>query len=180
MSRSATNHRVSSTRISVWVTVLLALGAASEVAWMAMALSPDDIEALESPLVLSVARQLEAGPSGLYGPYDRLNPLVIIHAPLYYRLAALAAYPLYSAGCDSITAALVAGRLLSSLGFLGTLVAVYRLAVVDGLPLRAGWWAVLLVAATPVYGGLQFEVRPDMLGIALQTTGIVLVSRACG
>ena len=33
----------------------------------------------------------------------------------------------------------------------------------------------MLVAATPVCHGVLFEVRPDMLGVALQTTGIVLV-----
>ena len=34
---------------------------------------------------------------------------------------------------------------------------------------------MLLVAATPIYGGLIVEVRPDMLGIAMQTWGVVLI-----
>ncbi len=33
----------------------------------------------------------------------------------------------------------------------------------------------MLAAATPVHGGLVFAVRPDMLGIGLQTTGVLLV-----
>ncbi len=39
--------------------------------------------------MLSVARQLVFGPSELYGPFGGSNPLVLIHAPLYYRAAAL-------------------------------------------------------------------------------------------
>jgi len=143
-----------------------------------MALSREDTEAVESPLVLSVARQLDNGPRGLYGPYGGRYPLVLIHAPLYYRLAALAAWPLHRAGLDSVSAALAAGRVLSGFGFLATVAAAYRLGRLGGMPKIAGWWAALLVAATPVYGGLQFEVRPDMLGIALQTTGILLVLAA--
>ena len=92
------------------------------------------LEALESPLLLSVARQLESGPRGLYGPYGGRYPLVLIHAPLYYRLAALAGWPLYRAGFDPVTAALAAGRLLSALGFLATLAAAYRLARLGGMP----------------------------------------------
>ena len=78
-------------------------------------------------------------------------------------------------GLDSVSAALAAGRVLSGFGFLATVAAAYHLGRLDGMPKIAGWWAALLVAATPVYGGLQFEVRPDMLGIGLQTTGILLV-----
>ena len=46
------------------------------------------------------------------------------------------------------------------------------------MPVTAGGWAALLVAATPIYGGIPFEVRPDMLGIAFQMTGILLVLAA--
>ncbi len=56
-----------------------------------MALGPADTEPLESPLMLAVARQLDHGPWGLYGPFGRQNPLVLIHAPLYYHLAAVLA-----------------------------------------------------------------------------------------
>ena len=71
---------------------------AAIIPWIAMALHQEDIEALESPLLLSVARQLESGPRGLYGPYGGRYPLVLIHAPLYYRLAALVGWPLYRRG----------------------------------------------------------------------------------
>ena len=45
-------------------------------------------------------------------------------------------------------------------------------------PRIAGWWAALLAAATPIYGGLFVEVRPDMLGVAIQTWGVVVLLRA--
>jgi hypothetical protein len=178
MSGSQAPKRCSAIWPTVWITAVLALGAGAVILWIAMALDQEDIEALESPLLLSVARQLESGPRGLYGPYGGPCPLVLIHAPLYYRLAALAGWPLNRVGFDSVTAALVAGRLLSSLGFLATLAAAYRLALLGGMPPRAGWWAALLVAGTPISGGFLFEVRPDMLGIGLQTTGILLVFSA--
>jgi hypothetical protein len=161
-----------------WITGVMALGAGAVIPWIAMALHQGDIETLESPLLFSVARQLESGPRGLYGPYDGTYPLVLIHAPLYYRLAALAGWPLYHVGFDSVTSALAAGRLLSALGFFTTLVAAYRLARLGGMPTRAGWWAALLVAGTPISGGFLFEVRPDMLGIGFQSTGILLVLSA--
>jgi hypothetical protein len=175
MSQPPRPNRRAITRLSVWVTIALIAGASALGASLTLALKAEDIEAIESPLLLAVARQLDNGPCSLYGPYDGHHPLVLIHAPLYYRLAALAALPLRHAGLTSITAALVGGRSLSSLGFLITLVAAYRLARLRGLPRSAGRWAALLAAATPVYGGLPFEVRPDMLGIGLQTTGILLV-----
>ena len=162
----------------VWITAVLVLGAGAVIPWIAMALHQEDIEALESPLMLSVARQLESGPRGLYGPYGGPYPLVLIHAPLYYRLAALVGWPLYRARFDPVTAARVAGRLVSALGFMGTLAAAYRLARLGGMPPRAGWWAALLVAGTPISGGFPFAVRPDMMGIGVQTTGILLVLSA--
>ncbi len=42
----------------------------------------------------------------------------------------------------------------------------------------AGWWTVLLIAATPVLGSQPYSVRPDMMGIALQTTGLLLILTA--
>src|SRR5262249_7237597 len=68
---------------SAGVTAMLALSAAVTVGyWSFRALERPDTEAMESPLMLSVARQLVAGPWGLYGPYGESNPLVLIHAPL--------------------------------------------------------------------------------------------------
>ena len=125
MSRSADECRTVRARTSGWVTLCLVVGAGSLIAWVAMALSREDIEAIESPLVLVVARQLEFGGGGLYGPFGGRNPLVLIHAPLYYRLAALAAWPLWRAGFDPVSAALIAGRILSALGFLSTIAAAY-------------------------------------------------------
>ncbi len=163
---------------SGWITGVLAIGAGVLGFWVSIALRQEDTEALESPLVLAVARQLEEGPWRLYGPYDARNRLVLIHAPLYYHLAALAAWPLARAGLDPILASLVAGRSLSVLGLLATLAAAYGLARLDGAPRRVGWWAILLFAATPIHGGVVFEVRPDMLGVALQTLGVLLVLSA--
>jgi hypothetical protein len=178
MSRAAALCRRVRARTSRWVTLCLVAGAGSFIAWVAMACSREDIEAVESPLALVVARQLGSNSGGLYGPYGARNPLVLIHAPLYYRLASLAAWPLWRAGFDPVSASLAAGRLLSAIGFLVTIAAVFALARLGGLPARAGYWAALLVAATPVHGGLPLEVRPDILGIGLQTTGILLVVSA--
>ncbi len=158
------------------VTVCLATAAAlSVVFWFALALSREDVALMESPLLLAVARQLRAGPWELYGPFGGRNPLVLIHAPLYYRLAALAAWPIASAGIGPVTAALIAGRALSILSLVVTAVAAYRLARLDGVRKRAGWWSALLLLASPVLGGTPFSVRPDMMGVALQTTGVLLV-----
>ena len=55
-------------------------GGSALIPWAAMAFHPEDTEALESPLLLPVAHQIEAGPRGLYGPYDGHYPLVLIHA----------------------------------------------------------------------------------------------------
>ena len=77
-------------KISAWVTgILLAAAAVAAVFGCSLVFRVEDTEPLESPLMLSVGRQLLRGPGELYGPFGRLNPLVIIHAPLYYRLAAL-------------------------------------------------------------------------------------------
>ena len=74
--------------VSVWFTVVLAVSAAITVGfWLFTALGEADTESLESPLMLSVARQLMVGPGELYGPFGGRNPLVLIHAPLYYRVA---------------------------------------------------------------------------------------------
>jgi 4-amino-4-deoxy-L-arabinose transferase-like glycosyltransferase len=144
------------------------------------ALGLQDAEALESPLIMSVARQLVKGPWELYGPFGGRNPLVLIHAPLYYHLSALVAWPMASAGLHPVAAALVAGRSLSMLGLAVTLTAAYRLARLDGSRARAGWSAVFLITSASVVGVIPFAVRPDMLGIALQTTGVLLVLSVLG
>jgi hypothetical protein len=175
MSGNAGNARRVNVRLLAWVSAALGLGACTLIPWLFMALERDDVEASESPLVLAVARQLTHGPRELYGPYGGGNPLVLIHAPLYYRLAALGAWPMARAGLGPEQAVLVAGRAISLAGFAATLAGVFFLARFSGAPRIAGWWAVLLAAATPVYGGLIVEVRPDMLGVAIQTWGVVLL-----
>ncbi len=154
---------------------LLTAAALSVVFWFALALSPEDLALMESPLLLAVARQLRAGSWELYGPFGGRNPLVLIHAPFYYRLAALAAWPIAASGMGPVAAALFAGRALSILSLAVTAVAAYRLARLDGARRRAGWWSALLLLASPVLGGTPFSVRPDMLGVALQTCGVLLV-----
>jgi hypothetical protein len=162
--------------VSAWISVLLAGSAVALVGnWLMRATQADDTEALESPLMLSMARQLVAGPSSLYGPFGGQNPLVLIHAPLYYRLGGLLAWPLFAGGVDAVTAARVAGRSLSILGLAAVLAAALRLARLDGEGRRAGWWAVLLIASTPVVAGQAFAVRPDLVGVALQTFGVLRV-----
>jgi hypothetical protein len=146
--------------------------------WTLRALGDADTEAMESPLILSVARQLIAGPRELYGPFGGRNPLVLIHAPLYYRAAALAAWSLTGAGIGAVEAARLGGRAVSMLGLAATMVAAYRLGRLGGLPRRAGYWAALLVAAAPALAGQPYAVRPDMAGVALQTWAAALALQA--
>ncbi len=175
MSEHSMMQQSGSAKTSAWVTVfLLAAAAVAVIFGVSLAVSPEDSEPLESPLLLSVARQLLRGPRELYGPFGRPNPYVLIHAPLYYHVAALAAWPLYRAGLNPVWAAIAAGRSLSFLGLGWTLAIAYRMARLDGMPRRVGWWAVLLIAASPVVGVMPYAVRPDMLGVALQTTGVFL------
>ncbi len=85
--------------LSVWITAVLAVSAFVFLGFrLLLGLSDEDTDLYESPLILSVARQLAAGPGELYGPFGGRNPLVLIHAPLYYRLAALAAWPIAGSG----------------------------------------------------------------------------------
>ena len=178
MKQSPVSERRAGGWALVWISVALALGAGSLVPWLRMALDTDDTEALESPLVLAVARQLVEGPWGLYGPYGEQNPLVLIHAPLYYRLAAVLAWPLARAGLDPVSAALVAGRSLSVLGLLATLVAAFRLARLGGARGGPDGGRILVLRPRRSTAGVPFEVRPDMLGVGFQTTGVLLLLAA--
>jgi hypothetical protein len=181
MNEVTTSNEHARAWASGWITAMLSIAAAVAMAFgIWLALGTNDTEPFESPLMLSVARQLERGPWGLYGPFGARNPLVLIHAPLYYHMAAILALPLKSAGLDSITAARLAGRALSLLGLLLTAWSALRIARLDGAPARAGWWAECLIASAPVVGVMPFTVRPDMLGVALQTTGVLLILRALG
>jgi len=83
-------------RVGFCLTGVLAVAAVVTTGyWGIQGLGAGDNEALESPLMMSVARQLVSGPGELYGPFNGRNPLVLIHAPLYYRLSALAAWPMH-------------------------------------------------------------------------------------
>lgn len=156
---------------AIVVTTALTLGS-----WSPRALGKSDNEAMESPLMLSVARQLVYSPAELYGPFGRTNPLVLIHAPLYYRAAALLAWPMVRMGIDPVDAARISGRLLSFAGLIATTVAVGRLARLGGLPRHAGWWAMGLVVSAPVLSGIPYAVRPDLLGVAFQTWAVALAA----
>lgn len=143
-----------------------------------LALGREDVDAYESPLILSVARQLVAGPWELYGPFGGSNPLVLIHAPLYYRASGLVALPFRLTGAHPVDAARVAGRLVSALGLVLAAAASYRLGRLGGRSRRAGVWSALLVLSSPILAGQPFAVRPDMAGVALQTWGVFLVLRS--
>jgi hypothetical protein len=176
MDEPHTNGRLASRWPSAGITSILTASACVFLGLrVVLALGGQDVDRYESPLMLSVGRQMVTGPWELYGPFGRSNPLVLIHAPLYYRAAALAAWPMVQAGLHPVEAARRAGRLISVLGLMATAMAAYRLGRLGGLPRRAGWWSALLVAASPVLAGQPFAVRPDMAGVALQSWGVVLV-----
>ena len=97
--------------------------------------------------------------------------------PLYYRLAALTGWLFYRAG---VIPWRPRGRGPTAVG--------RRFSIDVGSGLWPGpsgrlaaegrGWAGLLAASTPIYGGISFEVRADMLGVAFQTTGILLLLKA--
>ncbi|MFO0957706.1 MAG: glycosyltransferase family 39 protein [Isosphaeraceae bacterium] len=111
----------------------------------------------------------------LYGPLFGSNPSVLIQAPLYYRLTGLLAAPWVWTGTDPLAACFRAGRLISALSFLALLILAGRLARADGgqggaiLP-------ALLIAGSPLMGSYPATMRPDLLGIALQTGGLALAA----
>ena len=56
-----------------------------------IAFDRNDTNHLETPLLLALERQLKDGSSTLFGPFSARDPLVLIHAPLYYRIAGVGA-----------------------------------------------------------------------------------------
>jgi hypothetical protein len=161
------------------VTAMLGLAAAAYLAYHAwLALGADDTYHLETPLALAVARQLTHGPGDLYGPFGGDDPLVLIHAPLGYRLAGLIAWPIARLGADPVAAALAGGRVLSMLGLALLAWAAGRLARLDGARRRAGLWAALLVLGAPVVAGQGVAVRADVPALACQTVGALLALAA--
>jgi hypothetical protein len=58
------------------------------------------------------------------------------------------------------------------------MISVWRLARVDGAPARAGWLTILVLASAPVMRVIPFAVRPDMLGVSLESMGILVVLTA--
>lgn len=165
-----------------WIAGLsLALAAATAIYGgyhLLIGLGIEDTNHLETPLALAVARQVTEGPAYLYGPFDGQRPLVLIHAPLYYRLAGLLCWPMVRLGLDPTAAALAAGRLISLLAHAATLLLVVGMARLDGASRRAGLWSALLVASAPIFGSFPVTVRPDTLGVFFQTAGAFLVLRA--
>ena len=61
-----------------WVTAILLVATAFAIGLGAkLAFSTEDTEAPETPLLMSVARQLYRSPWELYGPFGRDNPWVL-------------------------------------------------------------------------------------------------------
>ncbi|GAC1336014.1 MAG: hypothetical protein NVSMB14_03590 [Isosphaeraceae bacterium] len=144
-----------------------------------IALSPEDAEPAETPLALSIARQVASGPGEMYGPFSGKNPLVLIHAPLDYRSTAVVAWSLTKlTRIEPIDSALVAGRSLSFLAFLALLAAIAKLSTFDGVPARAAIWSILFIASTPLIVDFAIPCRADLFAIAAQTWGATLLLRA--
>src|SRR5579885_3039498 len=110
MHESAPTEKPEDRRGSALMTSILTASACILIVFrLSLALGNEDVDRYESPLMLSVARQLLAGPWELYGPFGGRNPLVLIHAPLYYRGAALLAWPLAREDLHVAEAARLAG-----------------------------------------------------------------------
>ena len=146
-----------------------------------LALSPEDVGRLETAFALSVARQIEQGPSGLYGPYDGENHLVMIHAPLLLpsgRAGRLVVHPSLRSRAGRVVAG--GGSLDLDRSDVLILAAAASLGRRDGGSFRASLFAILLIAAAPIPGILSVMVRPDALAVAFQTWGVVWVLAALG
>lgn len=161
-----------------WLGPALALAAALWVGFdVWIGLDGDDAENLETTRVLAAARQWMEGPEALYGPFSAANPAVLIQAPLYYRLTGLGAAPFLWLGLQPFAACLMAGRLISLVSFVVLLGLAWALARQGGAPSRVGLWAALLVAGSPLVGSFPVAMRPDLLGVAFQTGGLLEVAR---
>src|SRR3954468_7031452 len=75
-------------RLANGLLVILAAALIYPAYHLTIAAQPDDTNHLETTLALVIERQVRDGPGTLYGPFTGRQPLVLIHAPLYYRLAA--------------------------------------------------------------------------------------------
>lgn len=161
------------------VTAGLGLSAAMALAYhLLIGFRQEDTNFLETALVLATGRQLTEGPGALYGPYggDRISPL--IHAPLFYRIAGLAAWPLWASGVDPLEASLIAGRILAAISTLALLFLVDRLGRRPGAPPISGVWSALLVASSVTLLNFPVSVRADLMALAFQTGGFLCAVRA--
>ena len=164
-------------RLVLVVPILLAaLAYQGYHAWIAF--DSDDTNHLETPLAMAAARQLADGPSTLYGPFSGSDPLVLIHAPLYYRLVGLAAWPIAKTGVSPVASSLIAGRALSCVGLALTLLAAWTITRMGGIGPFGGLVTIGLIASSAIFGSFGFTVRPDTLGLALQTSGFALTLAA--
>jgi hypothetical protein len=165
-----------------WVRVLVfaALGVCAAVHSfldLGQAFGPDDTQYQETTLDLVAAGQFLKGPGALYGPFQGGNHRVLVHAPLYYRLTGLVAWPLVSRGMNPLQGCFVAGRIISFASFLGCLLALDGLATLDGATRRGGAFAVLLALGSWVIDGYAVTVRPDLLAAMFQLVGALAVLR---
>src|SRR4051794_10844432 len=103
-------RRGSPHRLAVWITLVLASAVVVYQGYhLAIALDKDDTNHLETPLALAIARQVEEGPATLYGPFSGRLPLVLVHAPLYYRLAGAGGWLSFALGADAVSASFAWG-----------------------------------------------------------------------
>ena len=162
------------------ILALLAIAASLQLGYqLYLGSDANDVGPFETVLAQAIAGHFEsgAGPARLYGPFGGDHPSVLMHAPLYYRAVALLAWPVVQAGFDPLASVLLMGRALSILGTAVLLFATFGWARLGGRSPRAGWFAVLLVTASPLFGNLMVMVRPDALGVGLQSlAGLLLVS----
>lgn len=181
LHRTLVRDRTSEPRTpwAVPLTLALALTACASLGFRGvLALDRRDTNHLETPLALSIARQWTEGPSVLYGPFSAKRPLVLIHAPLYYRIAGALGWPLVRfGGFDPADAALLTGRLLALGSTLALMFVLARLARIDGAPVWAAVWSALAFAGTSLLENYPVTVRPDLPALLFQTLGAFLVLR---
>ena len=139
-----------------------------------------DVGPFETVLARTVAGHFEttAGPARFYGPFDGTYPAVLMHAPLYYRLVAILAWPAILLGCAPLTASLITGRCLSVAGTALLVWSAASLSSVDRRTRSVGFIVASLLLASPLLGNLAIMLRPDALGVGLQTLGLWLALQA--
>lgn len=145
-------------------------GMLPQVAWDSEFYLSIALRGYDDPLVRAIPPDAQAQP-----PFDRPLSLNYAFFPVYPVLMRLIALPLSSLGLDAVTTATVAGVLISALGTLLGMIALYDL-VYPQLGQETGWRSIFYLISFPT-GFFLAQVYTEGLFIALSFGCLALVQR---